>query len=107
MYRTGDVVRWTPGGELEFVGRTDDQVKIRGFRIELGEIEAALLRHPTVAEAIAVVRQDSGGRKRLLAYVVPAGDPAAVDPAAIRAFLAGSLPDYMVPSRSSRSTGCR
>ena len=71
MYRSGDLVRWRVQGELEFVGRTDEQVKIRGFRIELGEVEAALARHEQVAEAVAVVRTDDGGRKRLVAYLVP------------------------------------
>ncbi|WP_268891514.1 non-ribosomal peptide synthase/polyketide synthase [Lentzea tibetensis] len=91
MYRTGDVVRWTDDGELEFVGRTDDQVKIRGFRIELGEVEAALARHHDVAEAVAVVLHDDAGRKRLVAYVVG-------ETAGLREFLSRTLPDYMVPS---------
>ncbi|WP_240940804.1 non-ribosomal peptide synthetase, partial [Planosporangium flavigriseum] len=94
MYRTGDIVRWSADGVVQFVGRADDQVKIRGFRIELGEIEGALLRHPGVAEALVVVRQESGtGRKRLVAYVV-----GAVNTADLRGFLGESLPDYMVPS---------
>ncbi|MEU1805438.1 non-ribosomal peptide synthase/polyketide synthase [Streptomyces sp. NPDC019937] len=97
MYRTGDLVRWDAEGQLEYLGRTDDQVKVRGFRIELGEVEAALARHPEVAEAAAAV-VDTDGHKRLVGYVVPAPGTTAVDPAAMRAFLATSLPDHMVPA---------
>src|SRR5205814_1495132 len=96
MYATGDLVRWTENGELEFAGRADDQVKIRGFRVELGEIEAVLRRHEAVAEAVTMIRPESG-RKRLVAYVVP-GPAGAPDPVALRAFLGESLPDYLVPS---------
>ncbi len=98
MYRTGDVVRWRPGGVLEFVGRSDDQVKIRGFRIELGEIEATLTRHPDVAEAVVVVRTEESGHRRLAGYVVPTRGATAPSTAVLREHAGRSLPDYMVPS---------
>ncbi|MGH4024646.1 MAG: amino acid adenylation domain-containing protein [Pseudonocardiaceae bacterium] len=101
MYRTGDVVRWTARGELEFVGRADEQVKIRGFRIELGEIESVLQRHPQITDAVVVARQEGSGHKRLVAYLVQAPAPAGTDPVsigALREFLGQELPDYMVPS---------
>src|SRR5207248_648814 len=93
MYRTGDVVRWTLPGELAFFGRTDDQVKIRGFRIELGEVEAALEKHPEVAEAVVVASEDETGHKRLVAYLVAPPGAAAPPIAALREFLAQTLPD--------------
>ena len=97
MYATGDRVRWTAEGEIDFLGRTDFQVKVRGFRIEPGEIEAALRTHPAVADAVCVARADEGGAARLLAWAVgDAGDEAL--PAALRAHLRERLPEYMVPA---------
>ncbi|MDO0924516.1 non-ribosomal peptide synthase/polyketide synthase [Streptomyces sp. TG1A-8] len=96
MYRTGDLVRWSAEGDLVYLGRGDDQVKVRGFRIELGEVEAALARHPAVAGAAArVVEHD--GHRRLVGYAVPRG-AGLPDPADLRAFLARSLPDHLVPA---------
>ena len=96
-FRTGDRVRWRPDGPLEFLGRFDDQVKLRGFRVEPGEVEAAMARHPAVAEAAAVVRDDAPGGKELVAYIVPA---AGLMPTAsgLRAFAKAALPAFMVPA---------
>jgi amino acid adenylation domain-containing protein len=96
LYRTGDVVRFRPDGNLELLGRRDDQVKIRGFRIEPGEVESLLAQHPTVRESVVVVREDEPGGKVLVAYVVAGEGPPA--PAELRDFLKLKLPDYMIPA---------
>ena len=96
MYRTGDLVRWRGDGHIQYLGRLDHQVKIRGFRIELGEIETALLAHEGIASAVVVAREDTPGDRRLVAYVVPKGEP----PTSVRLgeLLRRTLPDYMVPT---------
>ncbi|MDS0140063.1 MULTISPECIES: non-ribosomal peptide synthase/polyketide synthase [unclassified Amycolatopsis] len=95
MYRTGDRVRWTADGQLEYLGRLDDQVKIRGFRVEPGEVEAALVRLPGVSAAVVVANRPEGGHARLVAYVVGTAE---VTPDSLRAALRATLPDYLVPS---------
>jgi len=97
MYATGDQVRWTDDGLLEFLGRADDQVKLRGFRIELGEVAAALSARPGVAQAVAVVREDRPGDRRLVGYVTREGD-ASLDPRNLIAAVGETLPHYAVPS---------
>ncbi len=97
LYRTGDLVRWSFTGELEFVGRMDDQVKIFGHRIEPGEIEIALLRHPSLRQAMVTVCEDARGR-HLVACLVPLAE-ARAEVAELRRFLQQSLPGHMVPSR--------
>jgi amino acid adenylation domain-containing protein len=97
LYKTGDLVRWLPDGNLEFLGRLDEQIKYNGYRIEPGEIEAALVQHPSVREAVAVLREDRPGNKRLVAYLVLRQERGQV-PADLRSFLKQKLPPYMVPS---------
>ncbi|MBI4241077.1 MAG: amino acid adenylation domain-containing protein [Candidatus Rokubacteria bacterium] len=97
LYKTGDLVRYRPDGNLEFLGRIDSQVKIRGFRVELGEIEAVLGQHPSVRDSAVVPWDHAPGGMRLVAYfTVDGGEPPAS--ANLRAFLKRKLPDYMVPS---------
>lgn len=116
LYKTGDLARYLPDGNIEFLGRVDHQVKIRGFRIELGEIEAALLQHPIVGQAVVIVREDIPDDKRLVAYLVIDTITVSLKPWSdyanqplhgkvaqkliplLRSFLLEKLPDYMLPS---------
>jgi amino acid adenylation domain-containing protein len=95
VYRTGDRVRYLPDGTIEFLGRVDNQVKIRGFRVEPAEVEAALARHHSVRQAAVKASEDPTGALRLVGYVVGWSDASTED---LHAFLAESLPDYMIPS---------
>jgi amino acid adenylation domain-containing protein/non-ribosomal peptide synthase protein (TIGR01720 family) len=96
LYKTGDLARFLPGRDIEYLGRIDHQVKIRGFRIELGEIESVLSQHPAVRSAVVMAREDEPGVKRLAAYVV-ASQPAP-DVSVLREHLKKKVPDYMVPA---------
>ena len=96
VYRTGDLARYRPDGNIEFAGRRDQQVKIRGYRIELGEIEARLLEHPTVQDAVVLVREGHTGEMLVVAYVVLR--ESGQNTRALRAFLKERLPEYMIPS---------
>ena len=95
LYRSGDLARRTSDGELEYLGRIDHQVKLRGFRVELGEIESALCQYPGVREATVLVREDTPGDQRLVAYVVSVNG---FEPSEARKHLLGRLPEYMAPS---------
>lgn len=97
VYRTGDIVRYAPDGNLYFLGRFDRQVKLRGFRVELEEIERLLLQHPAVDRAVVVVRENPAGEGTLLAYIVP-GAQQQPGIAEVRAFLQERVPSYLVPA---------
>ncbi|HEU5229912.1 MAG TPA: amino acid adenylation domain-containing protein, partial [Ktedonobacteraceae bacterium] len=99
LYKTGDIVRYLPDaeGNIEFIGRRDHQVKIRGYRVELGEIEALLVEHPAVEQSAALIREDTPGDKRLVAYVIVSHDQELAE-GDLRAYARGRMPDYMVPS---------
>ncbi|HEV8590257.1 MAG TPA: non-ribosomal peptide synthetase, partial [Pyrinomonadaceae bacterium] len=97
LYRSGDLVRYLPDGNLEFLGRADNQVKIRGFRIELEEVEQAIRTHVAVSDAVVVVREDADGDQRLHAYVVLEADQQATS-TEIRSFLKTLLPAHMLPA---------
>ncbi|MDJ0506232.1 MAG: amino acid adenylation domain-containing protein, partial [Nostocales cyanobacterium LE14-WE12] len=97
LYKTGDLARYLPDGNIEYLGRIDNQVKIRGFRIELGEIEAVLTQYPQVQSSVIIAREDTPGNKRLVAYIVPEKE-ATPTPNEMRQFLKEKLPEYMIPS---------
>ncbi len=96
MYKTGDLVRYRPNGELEFIGRADSQIKLRGFRIELGEIEALMQEHPNVGQAIVQLWKDDFGEQRIVAYAVSRSKQ--ITSVELREFLQSHLPGYMVPA---------
>lgn len=96
LYRTGDLGRYRPCGNIEYLGRRDDQVKINGFRIELGEVEAALAKHPGIAECAVVARKDGSGNTALIAHIVPVAT--APGTAELRRFLLDLVPAAMVPA---------
>jgi amino acid adenylation domain-containing protein len=97
LYKTGDIARYLPDGNLEFLGRTDNQVKIRGYRVELGEVETTLEHHPAIRQAVVLARQDTPGDRRLVAYCTPHRG-CIPDIRELRGFLRTKLPDYMVPA---------
>ena len=97
LYKTGDLVRYLPDGNIEFLGRIDNLVKIRGFRVELGEIEATLSQLPEVREAVVLAKEDQPNDKRLVAYVVPQQKDLELAPS-LRVVLKKRLPSYMIPS---------
>jgi arthrofactin-type cyclic lipopeptide synthetase C len=97
LYKTGDLGRYLEDGNIEYLGRGDDQVKVRGYRIELGEIEAQLREHGEIKEAVVMVREDTPGDKRLVAYVTGM-DEKGPNVEELRGHLKRVLPEYMVPS---------
>ncbi|MFG6101407.1 amino acid adenylation domain-containing protein [Leptothoe sp. EHU-05/26/07-4] len=97
LYRTGDLAKYLPDGNIEFLGRIDHQVKVRSFRVELGEIEAALLQHPGVSKAVVLVWEDHPGDKRIVAYLV-LNQNYGFNSDQLQTFLKEKLPNYMIPS---------
>ncbi len=97
MYKTGDLARWLPDGQIEFIGRVDFQVKIRGFRIELGEIEAELSKQSSVKDVVVIARGEKAGEKMVVAYLIPQDGETPV-PDDLRTALKERLPEYMVPA---------
>ncbi|MBD2344918.1 non-ribosomal peptide synthetase [Anabaena subtropica] len=97
LYKTGDLARYLPNGEIEYIGRIDHQVKVRGFRIELGEIETILCQHPAVQETVVTVHASPTDSQRIVAYVVPNSEQMPMI-SELRDFLEAKLPNYMMPS---------
>lgn len=96
LYKTGDLARRIPDGNLEFIGRIDTQAKIRGFRIELAEIEAILVQHPDIKQVVVMAREDEPGNKLLVAYLVATNN--SPTPSTLRSLLKAKIPDYMIPA---------
>jgi amino acid adenylation domain-containing protein/non-ribosomal peptide synthase protein (TIGR01720 family) len=97
LYKTGDLVRYSPEGNIEFFGRSDHQVKVRGFRIELGEIESAIQKHSAIREAVVILNEGKFGDKRIIGYYVNETDQD-ISPNDLRSYLKDKLPEYMVPA---------
>ncbi|MBW4435397.1 MAG: amino acid adenylation domain-containing protein [Pelatocladus maniniholoensis HA4357-MV3] len=97
LYKTGDLARYLPSGDIEYIGRIDNQTKIRGYRIELGEIESAINQHTAVRENVVVVSEESVNSQRIVAYVVPQEEQTLTIPE-LRSFLESKLPNYMMPA---------
>ncbi|PLZ31918.1 non-ribosomal peptide synthetase, partial [Fischerella thermalis WC542] len=97
LYKTGDLARYLPSGDIEYIGRIDHQVKLRGFRIELGEIEAVISQHPAISASVVIVREDDTANKTLVAYITLHPDQTLTIPE-LRRFLEAKLPNYMLPT---------
>ncbi|MDZ8023958.1 MAG: amino acid adenylation domain-containing protein [Nostoc sp. DedQUE11] len=97
LYKTGDLVRFLPSGDIEYIGRIDNQIKIRGFRVELGEIEAVINQHPSVSASVAIVREHKPGNHNLIAYITLHPNKTLTIPE-LRRFLQNKLLDHMVPT---------
>ena len=98
LYKTGDLVRWLPSGELEYIGRNDFQVKIRGFRIELGEIESVLNEHTGVKQAVVLAKQNKKTNNKYLVAYYTSDTGSKLNEDSILSYLATRLPDYMIPT---------
>jgi len=99
LYKIGDIGRWLPDGNIEFLGRKDDQVKVRGFRIELGEIESRLKQHPQIADALVLAVGENENSRQLAAYIISQSE---ITPGEMRTFLGESLPPFMIPAHFVR-----